>query len=71
MKNHFPRVVIVDADVHHHYTVWVHRASGRVLAMCVDCADLVELPLHMGDKLRTLLGNDDDVQVLAWVEDNE
>lgn len=70
MKGNFPRAVVVDNNVHHHYAVWVHRAEDRVMAMCVDCADVVEIPLRMLEQIKLLLRQDDDVQVLAWVEDN-
>lgn len=70
MVGKFPRAVIVDNDKHHHYAVWVHRREGQVAAACCDCADVVTVPLAQAEKLKAMLRNDDDVQVISWVEDN-
>lgn len=69
MVSSFPRVVVIDNDKHHHYAVWVNRAQDTIAAMCVDCADVVEVPGRMVEKLKDLLRNDDDVQVIAWIEE--
>lgn len=71
MTTAFPRAVLIDEDRHHHYAVWVHNGSGTITAACVDCLDVVEMPIRMAERLKELLRNDDDVQVIAWVEDNE
>ena len=70
VKVAFPRVVILDRDRHHHYTIWVHRARGKVAMMCHECGDRGEVDIKDLDWLRTLIGNDDDVQVIAWIEDH-
>lgn len=71
MATKFPRAVVVDPDKHHHYVVWVHRGSSEVMTACVDCADVVMLSLSQLDQLRSLVRNDDDAQIIAWVEDDE
>lgn len=68
MSGPFPRAVVLDEGRPHHYAVWVHRNAAEVLAMCIDCGDLAKLPLAKIDLLRSLLQNDDEVQVVSWIE---
>jgi len=70
MSTVFPRAVVLDNDKHHHYAVWVHRVSNKVTALCVDCGDMASVTLAQLERLKALLRNDDDVQVISWVEDN-
>lgn len=70
MASTFPRAVILDRDKHHHYTIWVHRKQGVVRMACLECGDRGEVPIGELSWLRTLIGNDDDVQVIGWIEDD-
>ena len=70
MNKSFPRVVMLDRNVNHHYTIWVDRPKGEVRMQCVECGDRGTLGIKDLEWLRTLIGNDDDVQVIGWIEDN-
>lgn len=71
MRGPFPRAVVLDESRNHHYAIWVKRQADEVLAMCVDCGDMARVPVAKLGLLRTLLQNDDDVQVISWIESDE
>lgn len=70
MATVFPRAIIIDDDKHHHYAVWVNRGDAKATALCVDCGDMATVPIAQLERLKALLRNDDDVQVISWVEQN-
>jgi hypothetical protein len=70
VKASFPRAVILDRSKNHHYTIWVYRARGKVAMHCLECGDRGEVGIKDLDWLRTLISNDDDVQVIGWIDDD-
>lgn len=66
----FPRAVVLDTSKAHHYAVWVSHPNQCAYAVCCDCGDVVEVPLTHLEGLKRILGSDDEVQIIGWVEEN-
>jgi hypothetical protein len=69
VKKYFPRAVVIDHSKNHHYSIWVDRSRGMVRMACLECGDRGEVSIKELNWLRTLIGNDDDIQVICWIED--